>query len=408
MAYRLVSHNSHKIPNSIFRSAFLVDLGIIRLSNCNLSSCYSSAATASTDKVNLLDRLNHKDWLAPNEVLKIFKPLGDSELVLKVLERVSKRKDYKPNEALYTLVIEKLAQGKKFDAIEDVLKRIKGERNCRLSDDFFFGVIKIYGNMAGYIDKAIETLFSMPEFSCWPEVRTFNFVLNMLVSTKQFDVIHEVYLGAPRLGVTIDACSLNILIKGLCDCDKLDSAFNLLDEFPKQGCRPNVKTYSTLMHSLFDHGRVDDAFGLLERMEREGCFPDTIAFNVLISGLSKQGRVSEGMELLEKMKFKGCYPNSGSYQAVLYGLIQSQKFVEAQRLIEMMVNEGLLPSFLSYKLVIQGLCEENLLEEVDLILRQMINQGFVPKKGLWRKIIEGIFSGKNRDISLSYCQVIYD
>ncbi|XP_043699232.1 pentatricopeptide repeat-containing protein At3g14580, mitochondrial [Telopea speciosissima] len=406
MAHRLVSRSRYKIPKSIFRLTFLVDLGIIRLSSCNLSSYHS--ATATIDQMKVLDRLNHKDWLAPNEVLKIFKPLRDSELILNVLERVSKRKDYKPNEALFTLVIEKLAQAKKFDAIEEVFKRIKRERGCRLSDDFFFGVIKIYGNMAGYIDKAIQTLFSMPEFNCWPEVRTFNFVLNMLVSAKQFDVIHEVYLGAPRLGVTIDACCLNILIKGLCDCDKLDSAFALLDEFPKQGCRPTVKTYSTLMHSLCEHGRVDEAFEFFERMEREGCFPDTISFNVLISGLCKQGRVSEGMELLEKMKFKGCYPNSGSYQTVLYGLLDSEKFVEAKRFIEVMLNEGRLPSFLSYKLVIQGLCEENLLEDVDVVLRQMIHQGFIPKMGLWRKIIESIFPGKNRNICLSYCQVIYE
>ncbi|XP_042478483.1 pentatricopeptide repeat-containing protein At3g14580, mitochondrial [Macadamia integrifolia] len=404
MAHRLVSRSRHKIPKSIFSLAFQVDLGIIRLSSCNFSAYYASSA--SIDKMKVLDRLNHKDWLAPNEVLKIFKPLRGSELVLNALERMSKRKDYKPNEALYSLVIEKLAQAKKFDAIEDVIKRIKSERDCRLSDDFFYGVIKIYGNMAGYIDKAIQTLFSMPEFNCWPEVRTFNFVLNMLVSAKQFDVIHEVYLGAPRLGVTIDACCLNILIKGLCDCDKLDSAFALLDEFPKQGCRPNVRTYSTLMHSLCEHGRVDEAFQLFERMEREGCFLDTIAFNVLISGLCKQGRVGEGMELLEKMKLKGCYPNSGSYQTVLYGLLDSEKFVEAKRFIEMMINEGLLPSFLSFKLVIQGLCKENLLEDVDLVLRHMIYQGFVPKMGLWRKIIESIYSGKNKDFCFS--QVIYD
>ncbi|XP_010257752.1 PREDICTED: pentatricopeptide repeat-containing protein At3g14580, mitochondrial-like [Nelumbo nucifera] len=390
-------------PQTIFHSLLVDDLGITRIPVCSLSS-----SSASSDETDMFDRLNHKDWLAPNEVLKIFRRLKNPESIISALERISKRMDYKPNEAFYTLVIEKLSQGKKFDAIDDVLKRIKTEKNCRLSDGFFYGVIKIYGNVAGILNKAIETLFSMPEFNCWPEVRTFNLVLNMLVSAKQFDVIHEVYLGASQLGIAVDACCLNILIKGLCECDKLDAAFALLDEFPKQGLRPNVKTYSTLMHYLCEHGRVDEAFKLSERMDREGCHPDTITFNILIQGLCKQGRVDEGKELLDRMRLKGCYPDLGSYQQVLYGLLSSGKFVEAKCFIEWMVSKGVFPSFRSYKLVLEGLLQENLLEDVDSILKQMVQRGFVPRMGIWNKILKSMFQGTNSYSCISYSEIIYE
>ncbi|KAF8408908.1 hypothetical protein HHK36_004978 [Tetracentron sinense] len=384
---------SLRISGAIFHSV-LVDPNPIRVSNSTISS--SSSSLELDCDLEQLDPLNHKDWLSPNEVLKIFRSLRDPDSVISVLERISQRKDYKPNESLYTIVIQKLAKAKRFDSIEDVLKRIKNEKNCRLSDDFFNCLIKIQGNVAGHIDRAIETLFAMPEFGCWPTNKTFCLVLNMLVSAKQFDIVHEVYLGAPRLGVAIDACCLNILIKGLCECDNLDAAFALLDEFPKQGCRPNVRTYSTLMHCLCENGRVDEAFELCEKMERKGCNPDTITFNILISGLRKQGRVAEGMELLDRMMLKGCYPNSASYQEVLYGLLSSEKFVEAKNFMDRMISEGVFPSFLSYKLVIHGLCNENLLGDVDLVLKQMVHQGFVPKMGMWKQILERMFSGNNR------------
>ncbi|PQP95662.1 pentatricopeptide repeat-containing protein [Prunus yedoensis var. nudiflora] len=74
----------------------------------------------------------------------------------------TKRKDYKPNEALYTLVVNKLAQARLFDAIDNVMARIKSESKCRLSDNFFRTVIKAYGNVGGLINKAIETLYDMP------------------------------------------------------------------------------------------------------------------------------------------------------------------------------------------------------------------------------------------------------
>ncbi|XXG90440.1 hypothetical protein AAC387_Pa12g2208 [Persea americana] len=298
------------------------------------SRCISSSSSPSTPKFSyvlenankLLKKLDHRDWLAPNEVLKIFKSLRDPESVITVFEKLSNRKDYKPNEPLYSVMIQKLAHARKFDAIEGLFARIKTE-NCRLSDEFFYRIIKIYGNVVNNPEQAIKILFRMPDFRCWPSVKTFNFVLNMLVCAKQFDVIHEVYLGAPRLGVTIDACCFNILIKALCQLDKLDAAFALLHEFPKQNCRPNTKTYSTLMH-----------------------------------GLCKQGRVDEAMDLLHQMKLKGCSPNSGSYQAVLYGLLGCEKFVEAKDFIDRMHSE-------------------------DLALKQMVHQGFVPRMGTWKKIL---------------------
>ncbi|KAI3853839.1 hypothetical protein MKX03_001167 [Papaver bracteatum] len=359
-----------------------------------------SISTSSTDP---LRKLNHKDWLAPNEVLKIFNTIRDPDSLINALERVSQRKDYKPNETLFTLVISKLSQSKNFDAINDIMKRIKTEEKsrCKLSDDFFYFVIKIYGNVGGYVEEAVRTLFAMPDYRCWPSTRTFNFVLNLLVSSRRYEIIHEVYLGAAKLGVVVDTCSLNILIKGLCKNDDVKEAFELLDEFPKQDCQPNAVTYSTLMHCLCRNGRIDEAFKLLERMENEVCEPDAITFNVLISGLGKQGRADEGIELLDKMKMNGCKPNSGSYQVVLYSIIDSKKFVDAKRFMDRMMSEGFSPSFLSYKTVIEGLCNENRLGDVDFVLNQMMHQGFVPKMGTWKKIVESIFRGREELSSLN-------
>ncbi|KAL2483488.1 Pentatricopeptide repeat-containing protein [Forsythia ovata] len=288
-------------------------------------------------------------------------------------------------------VIDKLAIANNFDGIETLMQRIKLERKCRLSDEFFRNVIKIYGHLGGRINSAIETLFDMPNYKCWPSVKTFNFVLNLLVSTKHFDVVHEVYMGASKLGVEIDACSLNIIIKGLCGCGQMEAAFSVLDEFPKQKCRPNVRTFSTMIHGFCERGCIDEAFNLLERMEREGVEPDTIVFNILILGLRKRGRVEEGIELFDRMMLKGCDPNSGTYQEVLYCLLDAKRFVDAKDFMKKMTDKGVIPSYESYKLVINGFCSENLVENVDWGLRQMVKHGFVPKMGIWKRVLQCVF-----------------
>ncbi|KAL3503038.1 hypothetical protein ACH5RR_037487 [Cinchona calisaya] len=365
-----------------------------------------SHPSSSSQESRIPNLANHKDWLSPNEAIKIFQSLKNPDFTLPLFNQISQRKDYNPNEALYTTVINKLALAKNFDAIETLLEKIKIERKCRLSEDFFVNVIRIYGNLGGRINSAIRTLFDMPSYKCWPSVKSFNFVLNLLVSSKQFEVVHEVYMSASRLGVEIDACSLNILIKGLCQCGKFDAAFSVFDEFPKQNFRPNVRTFSTIMHSLCHHGRIDEALLLLDRMERDGIEPDAIMFNTLISGLRKNGRVVEGIKVFDRMMVQGCDPNPGTYQEILYSLLDDNRFVEAKEFMCRMIQKGMNPSFESYKLVIQGFCSGNLVGDMDWALKQMIRQGFVPKMGMWKRIVQCLVSGRIKSTTLPYEEIV--
>ncbi|XP_022734002.1 pentatricopeptide repeat-containing protein At3g14580, mitochondrial [Durio zibethinus] len=342
-----------------------------------------------------LYKLTHKDWLSPTEVLKIFDNLKEPNSLISVLNQYSTRKDYKPTEPLFTLVINKLADAQDFDSIQNIMEKLKHQKACRLSDTFFQNVIKKYGHVGGRIKRAIETLFSMPEYGTWPSVKTFNIVLSLLVSNKLFDVVHEVYGKAPKLGIEIEACTLNILIKGLCENGKVELAFQVLDEFPKQGCKPSLRTFSTLMHGLCEKGKVGKAFELMGRMEKEGIEADAVSFNILISGLRKQGRVEEGVKLLEWMKRKGCYPNAGSYQEVLYGLLDAERFMDAKELMGRMIFERFNPSFDSYKKLIHGFCKKKLVSEVDWALKQMVHHGFVPKMGMWTQMVQCVFHRSN-------------
>ncbi|PHU04180.1 hypothetical protein BC332_25002 [Capsicum chinense] len=334
------------------------------------SRAFSSSRIQNPDEIEIN---NYKDWLSPNEVIRIFQNLKNPSSALHVLTLISERKDYKPNEAIYSIVIKNLGISKNFDDIETLMEKIKNERKCRLSDDFFYNVIKIYAHLGGRINSAIDMLFDMPSYKCWPSVRTFNFVLNVLVNSKQFDVVDKVYTrGVYELGVEIDECCLNIIVKGLCRCGEFDAVYKVFDEFPKQNCRPNVRTFatvmhalctkstmfrtfSTIMHSLCARGRVDEALSLLERMEKEDVEADAVVFNTLIFGLRKVGRVDEAIEMFKKVMVKGCDPNPGTYQEMLYALLDGKRFLEAKDFMGVMIDKRVNPSFESYKVMVSFL-----------------------------------------------------
>ncbi|CAB4277164.1 unnamed protein product [Prunus armeniaca] len=150
----MISRSTKTLKNPIF----------FRLTHSTTIKNPSFSTLPSSSSSDIPKRLHHKDWLAPNEVLEVFTSLRDPNSVRTALDHYSKRKDYKPNEALYTLVVNKLAQARLFDTIDNVMARIKSESKCRLSDNFFRTVIKAYGNVGGLINKAVETLYDMPNY----------------------------------------------------------------------------------------------------------------------------------------------------------------------------------------------------------------------------------------------------
>jgi len=364
----------------------------------SLKSACSLATTAISNRVvekNDEDlgiyakKLKHRDWLTSTEVVKLLQPIKDPQLALRIFNRAAQRSDYVPSEAVYGAVIKKLACAGQFDSIDLLLERMKRE-HCKCTDAFFFDLIKIFAHKAGNHNKVLRILFGMRDFECWPTVKTFNFVLSILVCTKQFEMVHKLYLKAPEMAISPDACSFNILIKALCRLGKVDAAYSLLFEMNKQGCSANEITYGTLMDHLFKEGKVQEALDLFEKMIKDGCHPDTITFNIVISGLSKQGKIKEAVELLDSMKSKGYNPTSGSYHAVLYGILHNQMFTEAKAIMDRMLLNRCFPSFSSYKTLITGLCNEDLVDDAVQILEQMLKQGFVPRMGTWNSLLRRI------------------
>ncbi|RYQ83082.1 hypothetical protein HN873_070438 [Arachis hypogaea] len=355
----------------------------------------------------ILIRFRHKDWLTPKEATALANSLTNPSSALTLLSLYSSRKDYLPTETFSISIITNFSRANLPHALQGFIEALD---LSGFSDDFFFALIKHYAHSFNRIDKAVNTLFAMPtKFKCLPSTRTFNFVLNVLVSSRFYEVAHEVYAAAPRLGVEVDACCLNILIKGLCGCGKLEDAFKVFDEFPQLGCEPNVRTFATLMHGLCEKGDVDGAFGLLERMENCGVGADVVVFNVLISGLRKQGRVDEAKQVLERLMMeKGCDPNGGSYQEVVYGLLDNERFKEAKEIMERMVLMGFGPSFMSYKVLVKGMSEKGVVGEVDWAVRQMMKQRFVPKMGMWKQIVRCVVSQDSRSSTCAYLDSVLE
>ncbi|XP_058738109.1 pentatricopeptide repeat-containing protein At3g14580, mitochondrial-like [Vicia villosa] len=375
------------------------------------SSLFSSSSsqppnTNTSNKDNIIvSRFHHKDWLTSKQATTLINSLTNPSTSLTLFNLYSSRKDYNPTQPFCISLITKLAQSHQFSIIDSLLKSLQPHQKHRFTQDFFFHLIKLYAHKANRIDKVLETLFMMPSFSSYPTSKTFNFVLNLLVNNKLHDVVFNLYSSASKLGFEIDACCLNIIIKGLCKQGEMKAAFKVFDEFPKLGIQRNERTFCTLIHGLCEKGDVDEAFELLEVMKREKVCVDVMVYNVLICGLRRKGRVDEAKEVLEDgMMRNGCYPNESSYQHVLYGLIDMKRFGEAKEVVKKMVLKGFVPSFDSFKGLVFEFCKEGLVGEVEWGVRGMVRMGFIPRMGMWRQIVKCVVVC--RDVGGSFDKIL--
>eukprot|EP00252_Welwitschia_mirabilis_P011636 TRINITY_DN2595_c0_g1_i3.p1 TRINITY_DN2595_c0_g1~~TRINITY_DN2595_c0_g1_i3.p1 ORF type:complete len:436 (-),score=67.28 TRINITY_DN2595_c0_g1_i3:136-1443(-) len=365
------------------------------LSKCAYRMTNNRENAITEDSTVNLRRLRHKDWLTASDLLRILKQLKDAQSALHTLNIASQRRDYVPDEAVFKSVIHKYVREGQFNEIDGIILRMKKEC-CKFSDSFFRNLIRIFSNKAGNPKKALRIFLAMRDFQCFPSVKTFNFVLNMLVSSNDYETVHKLYLEAPNMAISPDICTFNILIKALCQMGKLDAAFSLLSEIPQQGLSANNTTYGTLMKYLSSSGKSEEVIKLFEKMVESGCNPDTANYNILISALSKEGRFEDAHNVLDEMKAKRCKRNSGSYHALLYGLLHNQMYQDGKELMHEMLLKKCLPGRSSYKSLVSGFCVKDNVDEATRMLKASLKRGIVPKMGTWNFLVRAVI-GKNHE-----------
>jgi pentatricopeptide repeat protein len=80
----------------------------------------------------------------------------------------------------------------------------------------------------------------------------------------------------------------------LCDSQRLDEAWGVLDIMLEEGVCPTVRSYTAILHGYCKQGRVLEAERLVDTMIKVGCAPDVISYSVLIQGLLSCRGIRQG------------------------------------------------------------------------------------------------------------------
>ncbi|OAY28807.1 putative pentatricopeptide repeat-containing protein At1g53330 isoform X1 [Manihot esculenta] len=327
----------------------------------------------------------------------------------------------------YDLIITKLGRAKMLDEMEKILIQLKGETSFVPKEALFCNIITYYGR-ARLPNNALQTFDKMPSFRCQRTIKSFNSLLNVFIMCKEFGRMRELFADIER-NLKPDACTYNILIRGLCADRRLDDAWKVFDEMRKRDLFPNVVTFGILIYGLCldlklkealdlkNHmarvhgvcpnthvyasllkgfcgaGELSSAFGLKEEMVRNGVELDSAIYSTLISGLFKSGRKEEVPGILEEMNLSGCKPDTVTYNVMINGFCKDKDFKAAHKILVEMTEKGCKPDVISYNMILGELCKDGNWSEAKDLFEDMPRRGCAPDIVSYRILFDGLCDG---------------
>ncbi|KAK4339145.1 hypothetical protein RND71_040607 [Anisodus tanguticus] len=215
-----------------------------------------------------------------------------------------------------------------------------------------------------------------------------------------------------------DVLTFNIVIDGLCKEGKVEDAEEVMKHMAGKGVEPDIITYNTIMDGYCLCGQRDRARRVFDSMIDKNIESDIISYNILINGYCKEKKVDESMQLFCEISHKGSKPNTATYNTILQGLFEVGRIGDVKQIYAEMISWGpylihtLMPlcsmvilstdllkklchSLISWKerekilTIINGFCLEGLLDEANDMLRKMEENGYLPNDLTYNDIVRG-------------------
>ncbi|KAL1161463.1 hypothetical protein V6Z11_A07G136000 [Gossypium hirsutum] len=295
-------------------------------------------------------------FISHDTAINLIKREKDPQRALQIFNKVSRQKGFTHNSATYGTILHKLAQSKKFQAVDSLLRQMSYE-TCRFHEGGLCEsrrlkeAIELFEEMV--VDRARKIIEFMKNNGCSPNL--FNY---------------------------------SALMNGLCKEGSWEEAKQLFVEMKSTGLKPDTIVYTTLMNCLCRASRIDEVMPLLKEMKENKCEADVVTLNVLLGGLCRESRFHEALQMLEKLPYEGVYLNKASYRIVLNALWQKDEMEKAAKLLGLMLDRGVFPHYATSNEVLIQLCKAGMLDDAVTALFGLAETGFKPEPHCWEFLIE--------------------
>ncbi|CAH1413243.1 unnamed protein product [Lactuca virosa] len=135
-------------------------------------------------------------------------------------------------------------------------------------------------------DDALDMFHEITHRQPLPPVARFNELLQAVTKKKHYSCSVEIFQRMNSVGAPIDALTISIVIKCLCQMHSTREGFAVLGYGYKCGVVPDVFTFSALLDGLILEDKVPEAYAFFKKLIRNKvCDPNGVMYTNMIKGL---------------------------------------------------------------------------------------------------------------------------
>lgn len=200
---------------------------------------------------------------------------------------------------------------------------------------------------------AVRTLGRMKERGVFPDVPTYNSVMNVCAKANKVQWAYNILEKMQVAGLVPDKASFTVLMNAAIAENDIDRAFETFHLMRSHVTEPDVVAFSSLIHGYAKIGRVERALNLFEDLLESGLTPTQVTFNSLINACAKSHYYAhKAVEFYNEMQELYDYiPDLYTYNTVLHACAKHGDFIQAEQILRHMEKHQVPKDSFTYNTV---------------------------------------------------------
>jgi pentatricopeptide repeat protein len=200
---------------------------------------------------------------------------------------------------------------------------------------------------------------------------TFNTLIDACARSGELGRIPSLLKDIDVQGLKMGIVTYSAILKGYCQTNRLDEAFELLDDMTRTtDLEPDEIMYNTLLDGCARQGLYDRGMALLERMKKSGMRPSNYTLSVLVKLANRGKKLDKAFELCDELSSKYSFRlNVHVFANLVQACIQHHDLPRAIGVLERMLQERVRPDVRTYSLILRACIEAREGSEAAGILR---------------------------------------
>ncbi|GKA31782.1 putative pentatricopeptide repeat-containing protein [Tanacetum coccineum] len=276
-----------------------------------------------------------------------------------------------------SIVVNAYCKDGKVERGVEFLRNVEEEYGVEANVVTYHSLINGYVGM-GDIEGAKSVLEVMRDKGVLANVVTYTLFVKGYCKLGRLEEAEKVFrdMREEDPSLVLDVKAYGVLVDGFCRDGKMDSAVRIRDEMLEAGLNVNLFICNSMINGYCKLGEVDEAAKVVTSMSKWKLKPDSYSYNTLVDGYCREGYTAEAFKLCEKMVRDGISVSIVTYNTLLKGFCINKDIDKSLKLWHLMLKRGVMPNEIGYGTLLDGFFKVGDVERALKLWKQFLARGF--------------------------------